>query len=301
MVRRSAVRTIPALVLAGACAVMFSGCGDSLTMSEPPDLTEEETLNEFIDSDEIFDDVGIYDSGQIEIGGSDREAIEPLIFWREVTDRTCVREMVVDAELGTADAAIEREVWGSLHIVSKDSMEYEKPFHHSGVRYASFIRDEDWEAPNGPPDDAGNGSRRRHRHGPWELVGLSGFVAASDTCTVSIDWMRVQGADVDTTITDPLALIPVPGGIPTFDVGDEITVSVAGPSEDDVVVLHTRHLRARLVFDGSAFTGSWTVLHPGPHTVWVEAIAHGTLYDSEHPDDTLVWGLPYDVAGEIIE
>ena len=44
--------------------------------------------------------------------------------------------------------------------------------------------------------------------------------------------------------------------------------------------------------DGT-FAGTWTVSRPGRHTAWVEAMAHGTLFDSEHPDDTLVWGMPY--------
>jgi hypothetical protein len=36
----------------------------------------------------------------------------------------------------------------------------------------------------------------------------------------------------------------------------------------------------------------------GRHSAWVEAIAHDSIFDSEYPDDTLIWGTPFQVAVE---
>lgn len=288
-------------VLLTAWVLVLSGCGDSLTMSDLSDAGDTDILEEFIADDEIFDDAGPYEGTVSYVEAGTRAEIDPLAFWREVTEIECFRQIVVDQDSGTAEAAIERDVWGLLHIVDADSIEYEKPFHHSGLRYANFIRDDEWEAPNGPPDDAGNGELRRHRRGPWELTEVSGFLAASDTCTVSIDWIRVQSASVDTTISDPLALMSVPDGIMMFEEGDEVTVTVSGPAEGDVVVLHTRRFRAPLEYAEGTFGGTWIVERPGSHTAWIEALAHDSLYDSEYPEDTLIWGMPYDVAEEVIE
>ncbi len=281
---------------------LLAGCGDSVTMSDPAAVDVELMLREFLEEDGLFDDLGPYEAGSMSSEPSDsRDAIDPLTYWRRITDRDCSRDIHWDPEEGTAEVTVHREVWGILTVIDEDMVEYEKPFHHEGIRYANFIRDEEWQPPNGPPDDQGNGSGHRYRRGPWVLTELSGFVARSDTLTVSIDWIRIQSATVDVTVTDPLDLLTVPDDIMAFDLGEEVTVTVAGPPADAILFLHTRHWKSPLQFDGGTFTGSWTVNRAGRHNAWIEAMAHDTIHDSEYPDDVLIWGMPYVVAEELDE
>jgi hypothetical protein len=46
------------------------------------------------------------------------------------------------------------------------------------------------------------------------------------------------------------------------------------------------------------FVGTWTVRHPGVHCAGVQALAHDSIFDSEYPDDSLIWAMPYEVAPE---
>lgn len=288
---------------------LIAGCGDNITMSEPSAADDEETLRSFLEEDGIFDDLGPYEAGLSSVDSAGgREAIDPLTFWRVVTDRDCYREIIHDPEEGTAEVTIHRQIWGDLHIVDEGAAEYVKPFHHEGVRYATFQRDDEWEPSDGSGSghgqdqgDEGQGETNRHRYrrGPWVLTELSGFVGVSDTLTVSIDWMRIQSATVDVTITDPLELMAVPDDIMAFEVGQTVTVTVSGPPEDAILFLHTRRWKSPFAYDGAgAFVGAWTVTRPGRHTAWVEAMAHDTIFESEHPEDTLIWGMPYVVGDE---
>lgn len=280
---------------------LIVGCGDTLTMSEPSALDDEGTLREFVDEDGIFDDLGPYEGEPSSIGSLEgRAEIDPLTFWRVITDRHRECEILFDPEAGTAEVTVYRQIWGVLHIVDEDMIEYEKPFHHEGLRYANFVRDEDWEPSNGPPDQ-GNGQKHRFRRGPWILTELSGFRAQSDTLTVAIDWIRVQSATVDVTITDPLELMSVPDEIMAFREGEDVTVTVSGPAEGSILFLRTRQWKSPLRYEAGTFTGTWTVNRAGRHTAWVEAMAHETIFDSEYPEDTLIWGMPYVVEGEEIE
>jgi hypothetical protein len=316
LVKRTALPAIAAMLAAGLLGL--GGCGDTITMGDPSAVDDEETLRGYLEDDAIFDDMGPYEVGQLTLGGSDgREAIDPLTFWRVVTDRDCYREIVHDPEAGTADVTVHRDIWGDLHIVGEDMVEYVKPFHHEGIRYATLVRDPDWQPPNGggqgqggqgqgaggqDGEGQGDATQNRYRCGPWILTELSGFRAESDTLTIEIDWIRIQSAAVDVTITDPLELMAVPDEIMAFEVGEEVTVTVSGPPEDAILFLHTRHWKSPFVYDGAgAFVGTWTVMRPGRHTAWVEAMAHDTLFDSEHPEDTLIWGVPYAVQDEEID
>jgi len=165
--------------------------------------------------------------------GGSRDAIDPLTFWRQITDRDCYRGILFDPATGTAEVTVHRDVWGDLHIVDENMVEYVKPFQHEGIRYANFVRDPDWEPPGGnggqgqggqgQGDQGSNGGQgqgqingHRHRRGPWVLTELSGFLSHSDTLTISIDWIRVETATVDVTISDPLELKAVPDEILTF-------------------------------------------------------------------------------------
>jgi len=294
------------LVLAMS-AVLLAGCGDALTSSEPASVTDDDMLREFVDQDEIFDDLGPYEAGMASDGAGSREIIDPLNFWRTVDQREREVEVLFDSETGIANVTVYRDIWGDLHVLSEDMVEYVKPFHHEGVRYATFLKDEDWKPPQGQNDNGQNqgtiqGPKDRLRHGPWELVELSGFAAESDTLTVSIASMRIQGGGVDVTVDDPLELFAVPDELLAFSEGDEVTVTVSGAPPDGILFLHTRGGKTFLESQGGGtFVGTWTVERRGRHCVWVEVMAHDTIYDSEYPEDTLIWGMPYVVSSDETE
>lgn len=302
----SAPTAVAALV--ALTALILSGCGDTVTMSDPAAVDDEEMLREFVDEDGMFDDLGPYEAGFESSGGSvGRDVIDPLTFWREITDRDRIVEIVYEAETGTASVTVHREIWGVLHILAEDMVEYEKPFHHTGLRYATFLKDEDWEPPGGQGegpgggDHEGQGEQHQFRRGPWELTEISGFVGESDTLTVSMSHVNVQSATADFTIYDPLELLAVPEEVLTLGIGEEVTVTVYGAPEDAILFLHTRCRKSPLQHEGGGvFVGTWTVERQGRHAAWIEAMAHDTIYDSEHPEDTLVWGMPYLVEeGEV--
>jgi hypothetical protein len=273
-------------------ALALSGCGDSVTMSSPAGTDDEETIRQMTEDDGFFE-LPAYDSEEIAIpGGESRERgeIDPLTFWREVTDVVREREVVIDYEAGTADVTVTRDVWGNLVIVDWDMVQYEKPMHHSGVRYAQYERDPDWAPQQGGQQQGGH-------HRPWILTAVSGVLSQSDTLTVSISSIHIQSASVDTVITDPLALMPVPEGIMTFDVGEEVTVTVTASPPDALLFLNTPRFRTAFTPDGQGtYTGTWTVQSSGHHVACVQAIARDSIFDSEYPDDALIWGMPYDVV-----
>ncbi len=302
--------------------IAFTGCGDTISMSDPAELDDEATLNEFVDEGGLFDDLGPYEDSAEASG--DRSEIDPLDFWRVITDRQREVEILIDQTAGTAEMTVYRDVWGELHIVDEDMVEYIKDFHHEGVRYANFVRDAEWAPPRGGnPSNGGDqanggdstnggsssnggndreGEQHHYRHGPWELTEVSGFLAHSDTVTVSIDWMRIQGDSVDVTVNDPLELMAVPDEIMHFAEGEEITVTVSGPVEGSLLYLHTRRVKTVLQpTGGSEFSATYTAGRTGRYNLWVQAIARETIFDSEYPDDTLVWGVPYVVAIEELD
>ena len=287
--RLATAALVPVLALG---AFVFAGCGEGLTAAAPEALDDDSVLREFLDEEDLFDDLGMYDVGELSSGGDGREAIDPLTFWRIVTDFAVHRDVVVDTLEGTAEATIYRDVWGELHIVTEEMEEIVKPFHHTGQRYANFALAED------PPDDDREGGRHRYRCGRWELTEVSGYLGQSDDLSMTIDWIRVQGDSVDVTITDPLELLAVPEEIMLLAAGEEVTVTVSGPPADAILFLHTRHWHSPFVYDGGVFTGTWEVQRAGRHCAWVTALAYETLHDSEYPDDWMVWGMPYEATGD---
>lgn len=295
--------SVPGIVAAILAVGLFAlaGCGDAITMTDVSELDDEATLREFVEDHGFFDESEIYGAESMTTGGSDsREEIDPLTFWREVTERHVVRDVYIDQATGTAEVTIYKEIWGTLNIIDENMVEYVKPMHHEGVRYAVFQRDDDVSPGNG--DENGNGETHRHRRGRWTLTAISGLVANSvETLTMNIDWVQVQSATVDVTITDPSTLMEVPDEIMCFEEGEEVTVTVSGPPEDAILFLHTRGNRSPLQYDNGVFIGTWTVTYRGVHCAGVQALAHDSIYDSEYPDDSLIWGMPYEVGSEFEE
>ncbi|MCK4510493.1 hypothetical protein KAW64_02090 [bacterium] len=290
MRKRMSVPAIAAALLTLGLFVL-AGCGDAITMTDVSELSDEETLREFVEDHGFFDETEIYGAeSMVSDGSGSREVIDPLTFWREVTERHVVSDIHIDHTEGIAEVTIYKEIWGTLNIIDENMVEYEKPMHHEGVRYAVFQR----------IDDAWPDHRHCRRH--WRLTDISGLVANSvETLTMDIEWIHVQSATVDTTITDPSVLMAVPDEIMHFEIGEEVTVTVSGPPEDAILFLHTRGNRSPFQYDGGAFVGTWTVTHRGVHCAGVQALAHDSIYDSEYPDDSLLWAMPYEVGEELEE
>ncbi len=295
--------SVPAVGCALLALGLFAmgGCGDAITMAEVNALDEEQELRDFVEDHGFFDETQIYGVESMTADDtSSRETIDPLTFWREVTERQVVRDVYIDESTGIAEVSIYKEIWGTLHIIDENMVEYEKPMHHEGVRYAVFQRDDDVSQGNG--NESGNGETNRHRRGRWTLIAVSGLLANSvDTLTMNIDWIHVQGGTVDVTITDPSALLEVPDEIMCLEMGEEVTVTVSGPPEGSILFLHTRGHRSPLEYDNGVFVGTWTVNRRGVHCAGVQALAHDSIYDSDYPDDSLIWGMPYEVGSEFEE
>ena len=294
--------SVPAIAVALLTLGLFvlAGCGDAITMTDVSELSDEEALREFIEDHGFFDETEIYGAEPMVSGGSDsREAIDPLTFWREVTERHVVRDLYIDHAEGIAEVTIYKEIWGTLNIIDENMVEYEKPMHHEGTRYVVFQRNDNMTPENDGGHCGETGNTYRHRRGRWTLTDISGLVANSvETLTMDIEWIHVQSATVDVTITDPSALMAVPDEIMHFETGEEVTVTVSGPPEDAILFLHTRGHRSPFQYDGDVFVGTWTVTHNGVHCAGVQALAHDSIYDSEYPDDSLIWAMPYEVGDE---
>jgi hypothetical protein len=309
-------RVLALLALGAMAAVALAGCGDAITMSDVSDTNDEEILARFTEDHGFFDDSAVYEQPAEENDG--REAIDPVRVWREITDRVVTREIHIDQEEGTADLAVTKEIWGNLNILAADGELYVKDMHHTGERFATFERTDAWTPPygdsqgqgtsNGDQAGVGNGADEangsgdtvtsRYRRGPWVLTAVSGVVMRSEVLTMQIDSIRFEGPGVDVTITDPSMLLDVPDEIMSFEVGDPVTVTVSGPAADALVSLHSRARRWPLQYENGVFTGTWTVSRRGAHVVAVQALARDSIYDSEYPDDCLIWAVPYAVGYE---
>jgi len=299
--KRSRRGTAAALLVAGSLAAVAGGCGDTDLAGSSATVDDEETLQAFVEEEGLSGLAGPYDGERIAVenDGGTRDDIDPLMFWRVVDEKTWEHTMVVDTELGTAESESRVEIVGTLHVLDESMVEYVKPMHHSGVRYAEFVRDPSATGQNGSGQGGDGGAGTQARRGPWVLTAVSGFRAQSDALTMTIDWVRYQGATVDVTVNDPLALLSVPDEIMALSPGEQVTVTVAGPPQGSLVFLHAPRTRVPLQCRPDyTFAGAWTVNRRGRHNVWIEAIARASIFDSEYPDDTLVWGTPYRVLAE---
>ena len=215
-----------------------------------------------------------------ELGANDeleysKSPAECIFFWREVQSRPLSLYIDISGDRLTADVIVEY-VWdGIWHIYEEDLSEWTKTFHYEGVAYAHLEK----------------------RHGRWKLVEVSGTNAEGEDPPVDIEWVRIQSeSGIDTTFTDPLAMMDVETDILTFIRGEDVTITVSGPDSADVVLLHTPFLRRAFEYDPAdgTFTGTWTAIRPSGHwRAWVDAINGDNFDGVERADRTHAWGLPY--------
>lgn len=159
-----------------------------------------------------------------------------------------------------------------------------KPLHDHWVRRVALVRVE---------------TRNSDRH-LWRIAGTSGVSVQSVSPDASvvpqtdIVSLRIEKANLDTTITNPLELFRLRQIIHAVP-GEEVKLTVETRATDDVVVLLHRSHRFRFVNNGDGtYSGLWIVpLAPGIHHFGVNALSHGTLFDDEAPYSSDAWILPY--------
>ncbi len=128
----------------------------------------------------------------------------------------------------------------------------------------------------------------------WRIAEASGARVLSKGATTQIKSVRVQSGTLDTTITDPLALVRL-RRFCQFRGLEDVTITVTTGRNDDIVVLYHRGLRTRFHNNGddtytATFRDAWL---DGVHHFGVNALSHGTLFDDAAPYDSDAWVLPY--------
>jgi hypothetical protein len=128
----------------------------------------------------------------------------------------------------------------------------------------------------------------------WHVVGTSGVQVTSQGAATRITSVRIQTANVDTTITDPLTFIYL-RRILRIAEGDSVRVTATTLRNDDLVFLVLRRHRLRFHNNGDD-TYSATIRMPfriGLGHFGVNALSHGTLFDDTAPYDSRAWLFPY--------
>jgi hypothetical protein len=284
---------------AGAPPTAPGSSGDSQTfdqmMAQEPALADNDTY-------EAPGDASVPDSWSASGGLSTEAAIQPIFFFRRITDRS--RDIHIDYDRDSvkvvANVLVTDRLAGSFNIVTSDTVDtgvvhdiVHKPLRDVGRLRARFVHwlqpppasgDDDWSSIEG---DRGDWSR-------WHLVAVSNREIASPEHVTQILSIRLQtDSGVDVTVDDPLALMRIPGGIPKFPAGQRILVTVKTADPTDAVFLLAGWGRQRLHKNPD---GSWGGSFQAPYDLrrfrlGVNALDHGTLFDDAAPYDSDFWGL----------
>jgi hypothetical protein len=237
------------------------------------------------------------------IGGSPgmMTAIQPLNYWRTIRERDRTFEFVFsdpdpDGRPTTAVVTIRKRLVGQFNILvgaqavdgtpvdgppaTGDRLVVRKPLEDHWVRRVLLKRIR-LESERGEPR--------------WRIAAISGVKVTSKDATTTILSLRIQAADKDTTIVDPLAFQRL-RRILRFEPGTRVVLTVTTGRNDDVVVLHHRDHRFRFRNNGdNTYTGVWPtgLSFPGLGHFGVNALSNGTLFDDQAPYDSQSWLFAY--------
>jgi hypothetical protein len=230
-------------------------------------------------------------------------AIQPITYWRTITRRDRTFEFQfgdndANGKPTTAFVTIHKLLVGQFNILVgtpdlggeppiSDRAVIHKPLEDHWVRRVTLKRVR-LEGDTGDP--------------VWRIVAISGVKVTSKDATTNIMSLRIQAADLDTTIFDPLAFQRL-RRVLRFDAGTKVLLTVTTGRNDDVVVLHHRDRRFRFHKNGdNTYTGAWTTgtgaPFPGLQHVGINALSHGTLFDDKAPYDSQSWIFPYSLEPE---
>jgi hypothetical protein len=222
--------------------------------------------------------------------------LDPFFFWRQIAHRTLTFQFAfADTDTTglptTAFVTVNRHFTGTFNIVPRDPAHPDLP--DTGTVIQKPLLDH-WVRHFRLKRIYVTGFDRP----VWKLAGASAVDVTSEPATSSITSVRVQSATLDTTLTDPSVIIPL-REVLRFSPEDTVTVTVTTPRTDDVVLLYHHDRRLRLASNGDGtYSGKF---HTGLFTGWrhfaVNALSHGTLYDTVEPYDSKAWVYPYVVVG----
>lgn len=212
------------------------------------------------------------------------EEIVPVRFGREVESVTHDRDVEFTSDT-TATVTFTKTTSGVFRILAlqPDStrIAYEKPFSDHSTRYAYMVK------------------RRLRPNLPlvWLLTGVSGTLTQSDNGTVAIQSVTFSDGTNTTTITNPLQVTDR-RNLPAFAPGSDVTITVTTTNADDALFLFAAprafHRRALEASGNNSYTITWRVpRHPGVHVVSLDALSHGTLFDSVAPYQNMGWSFSY--------
>ncbi len=282
-------------------ALALAGCGktsslESPAASGPATGSDEAAVAQVVQSNPDFVSEPVWqDQTPTTVEGDAQgfAAIRPLRFWREITQI----ESDIHTEFGNPDpngrptlalVTVRRHLHGSFNIVAGEvpvgdtsRVLVRKPLDDLWTRKVALVR-------MPAPDDTGLTR--------WHLAGTSGVDVRTRAGQTRVLSLRIEAADMDTTITDPLELHRlrhILRFVPATEV--RLTATTADPS--DVVLFYGNDLRRRFKNNGGG-THSFVFpvsTFPGLRHFGVDALSHDTLFDDALPYDSNAWIFAYAV------
>jgi len=293
---------IALLLVAG----FLTGCGaNKATNPAGSTIVEEnEIVAELATQPALLEDGISGSQDEVSLGSSSPglAVIQPLTYRRVIRERNRRFEFAFSDSDTTgrptrAVVTIRTRLIGSLHILAAppeatpgdSAFLVRKPLDNIAVRRVLMRR------------VAGQDSAVRRAR--WRVAAASGVQVTSREHTTHIVSLRLQGAGLDTTITDPLAFVRM-RNMPRLEPNSEVALTVTTERPDDVVVLHRHGLRYRLRGNGdNTYSGTFQVgmFARGMRHIGVDALSRGTLFDDEMPYDSQAWVLPHVIVPEVLE
>ena len=300
-------KSLTALLLVPAIALL-AGCGSGSKPTSPlsngttGSSDRIEIDQQLVLHPEMLDDGGLSsDPSQSSLStaagaipASAAAAIRPLFFWRHVIHAERRFEFAfADTDStgrpGRALVTVFRTLTGDFNLVVGDSGSagsgrvVTKPLVDHWVRHVELRRVR--LTAGGRP--------------VWRIVAASAARVTARGATAHIESVRVQGADLDTTLTDPLRLFRL-RQVLRFAPDTPVTLTVTTRHADDTVLLYAADRRLQFKNNGDGtHTGTWmTPDLRGLRHIGVNALAHGTLFDDAAPYDSQAWMMPYVVTGQ---
>jgi len=293
-VKTHSLRFVPAVLMIAALA----GCGGKVAAPTQSGNSEELSVTQSLTASSDLLDDGLYsDPTSTSVsatatrgGGSSLEsAITPRFFWRTIVS-AIPRFTIVFTDTDSvgrprqADVMVTRHVIGTFNILTASSTDssaldsanvIHKPINDLWVRHLRLRRFV-------LPGEAN----------VWRVVAASGVQVGTQNGSTRITSVRIQASGVDSTVTDPLQLVPIVRCL-QFAPGDSMLLTVTTPRTDDVVLAYWHDHRERFRNNGD---GTYSfVLHPGDLSGFryfgVNALSHGTLFDDALPYDSMAWIL----------
>lgn len=285
----------------GLIAIGLAGCGDDNGTgftTQTSASNDDEAIGMIIAEDTDSFGFGTeMDESAVQVAdlqgksGADGAPIDSFFFVRLIRNEGVTRDIHIEnvpGEPPIANVTVVRDLGGIFRLFYDDpDMVYlpgtlDKPLAATATRSAKFVK-------RGGPD----------RHRGWRLLEVSPLEMVSDPITKVLQSVEISSASVSMIITDPSALVPVEE-LPTFGMGEDVTLTVTTDDETDFVFLHTPRRKWEFQpLGGGVFEGMWTTGdRPGRRHAAIDVIDEDTLFDDEAPYDSVLWGLNYRVAGD---